>query len=191
VLLGAGLCLAPFVLLAVVAASYVTLDRDVRVLRNHIMEATDANWNTKVQMSVGRMTLGAIGQGLRFINHENMDDARLALRSIKHASVGVYERRSDGQDWSREQLFVETDRAMQQRGWTRMVGVAEKKETVLIYVQDDRDEDEPFEICLAVVNDKEMVVASTTVDAEALGDLIARHTGDDVKHHLRFAKFSR
>jgi hypothetical protein len=139
-------------------------------------------------MSVGRMTLGAIGQGLRFINHENMDDARLALRSIKHASVGVYERRSDGKDWSREQLFVATDRAMHQRGWVRMVGVAEEKETVLIYVQEAMDEEEPFEICLAVVNGKEMVVASTTVDAEALGDLIARHTGDEVKSHLRFSK---
>lgn len=189
VLLGAGLCLAPFVLLAVVAVSYVTLDRDVHVLRNHVMEATDSAWNTKVQMSVGRLTLGAIGQGLRFVDHKDMDDARLALRSVKHASVGVYERRSGGNDWSREQLFVETDRAMQQRGWVRMVGVSEKKETVLIYVQEDLDEDEPFEICLAVVNGKEMVVASTTVDAGALGELVAKHTGDDVTRHLRSAKF--
>lgn len=188
VLLGAGLCLAPFVFLAVAVVSYVTLDRDVRVLRNHVMEATDADWNTKVQMSVGRLTLGAIGQGLRFVDHKDMADARMALHAVKHASVGVYERRSGGNDWSREQLFVETDRAMQKRGWTRMVGVAEKKETVLVYVQDDLDEDEPFEICVAVVNGKEMVVCSTTIDAEALGDLIARHTGDDGKRHLRFSK---
>jgi len=189
VLLGAGLCLAPFALLAVAALSFVTLDRDVRMLRNHVMEATDSAWNTKVQMSVGRLTLGAIGQGLRFVHHKDMDDARLALRSVKRASVGVYERRSGGNDWSREQLFVETDRAMQQRGWVRMVGVAENKETVLIYVQEDLDEDEPFEICLAVVNGKEMVVASTTVDAGALGELVAKHTGDDVKRHLQSARF--
>lgn len=188
-LLGVGLCLAPFVLLAMAVVSYVSLDRDARLLRNHVMEATDAAWSTKVQMSVGRMTLGAIGQGLRFVDHEDMDDARLALRSVRHASVGAYERRSGGNDWSRERLFAETDRAMQKRGWTRMVGVAEKKETVLVYVQDDLDEDEPFEICIAVVNGKEMVVASTTIDAEALGDLITRHTGDDVKRHLRSAKF--
>lgn len=189
VLLGAGLCLTPFVLLAVAVISYVTLDREVRVLRNHVMDATDSTWNTKVQMSVGRLTLGAIGQGLRFVDHKDMADARLALRSVKHASVGVYERRSGGQDWSRERLFTATDRAMQKRGWTRMVGVAEKKETVLIYMQDDLGEDGPFEICIAVVNDKEMVVCSTTVDAEALGELVARHTGDDVKRHLRSAKF--
>jgi len=189
VLLGAGLCLTPFVLLAMAAVSYLTLDRDARVLRQHVMAATDAGWDTKVQMSVGRMTLGAIGHGLRFIDHKDMADARLALRSVKHASVGVYERRSGGNDWSREQLFVETDRAMQQRGWTRLVGVAEKKETVLVYVPGDLDEDEPFEICVAVVSGKEMVVASTTIDAEALGDLIAKHRGDDVKRHLRLAKY--
>ena len=64
VLLGAGLCLTPFVLLAMAAASYLTLDRDVRVLRQHVMAATDAGWNTKVQVSIGRATLGTIGQAL-------------------------------------------------------------------------------------------------------------------------------
>ncbi len=189
VLLGAGLCLTPFVLLAMAAVSYLTLDRDVRVLRQHVMAATDAGWNTKVQVSIGRATLGTIGQALRFVHHKDIADARLALRAVKHASVGVYERTSGGADWSREQLFVKTDRAMAKRGWTRLVGVADKKDTVLVYVHGDLDEDEPLELCLAVVNGKEMVVASTTIDAQALGELVAKHTGDDVKRHLRFAKF--
>ena len=189
VVFGAGLCLAPFLLLGLAAISYLTLDRDVRVLRNHVMEATDTAWDTKVQMSVGRLTLGAIGQGLRLVDHKDMDDARLALRSVKQASVGVYARRAGGNDWSREQLFAATDRAMRNRGWTRMVGVADRQETVLVYVQDDPGAEEPFDICVAVVNGKEMVVVSTTIDATALGDLVARHTGDEVKRRLRSAKF--
>lgn len=188
VLLGVGICLTPFLLLGLAAVSYLTLDRDVRVLRQHVMAATDANWSTKVQMSVGRLTLGVIGQGLRFVHQPNIDDARLALRAVKHASVGVYGRVSGGTDWSREQLFVETDRAMQKRGWTRLVGVADKQESVLVYVQDDLDESEPVEICVAVVNGKEMVVASTTIDAAALGELLAKHAGDDIKGRLHFAK---
>jgi hypothetical protein len=189
VLLGAGLCLAPFVVLAMVAASFLTLDRDVKHLRRHVMNATDAGWSTRVQVSVGRITLGAIGQGLRFVDHKDMADARLALRAVKRASVGVYERTSGGADWSREQLFVETDQSMQRRGWTRLVGVADKKETVLIYVPADMNEDGPVDICLAVVSGKELVVVSTTVDPEVLGELVARHTGDDVRKHLRFTKF--
>jgi len=187
VLLGAGICLTPFLVLGAVALSYLTLDRDVRVLRQHVMAATDANWHTKVQMSVGRVTLGAIGQGLRFVHAKDVDDARLALRAVRHASVGVYERTSGGSSWSREQLFGETDRAMQKRGWTRLVGVADQKEAVLVYVQEDLDADEPVEICVAVLNGKEMVVASTTVDAAALGELVAKHAGDDVKGHLPLA----
>jgi hypothetical protein len=188
VLLGAGLCLTPFLLLGIAAISYLTLDRDVRVLRQHVMAATDARWDTKVQMSVGGFTLGAIRQGLRFIHQPNIDDARLALRAVKHASVGVYERTSGTADCSHEQLFGETDRAMQKRGWIRLVGVSDKKESVLVYVQKDLDEDEPIDICVAVVSGKEMVVASTTIDAAALGELVARHTGDDIKSRLHLAR---
>jgi hypothetical protein len=189
VLLAAGLCLAPFLVLGAVALSYLTLDSDVRTLRKHVMAATDTQWNTKVQMSVGRATLGAIGQGLRFVNHRDMEDARLALRAVKHASVGVYERASDSTDWSREKLFSETDRAMKRRGWTRLAGVAERKETVLIYVQDDPKDDEPIDVCLAVVSARELVVVSTCVDPWVLGDLIERHAGEEMRQHLRFARF--
>lgn len=190
VLLGAGLCLAPFALLAMAAVSYLTLDSDVRTLRRHVMAATDAEWCTRAQVSVGRMTLGAIGQGLRFVDHKDMADARLALRAVKHASVGVYERTSREANWSREELFMKTDRAMQQRGWSRLVGVADRNETVLVYVADDFDKDEPVELCVAVVSGKEMVVASTTIDARALGELVAKHSkGDDLKRQLRIARF--
>ena len=188
VLLGAGICLTPFVVLALVAVSYLTLDRDVAVLRGHVMDATDAHWSTKVQFSVGRVTLGAVRQGLRFVHAKGIDDARLALSAVKHASVGVYSLASGKAEWSREQLFTETDQAMRKRGWTRLVGVADKKETVLIYTPSDMDEDGPVDICLAVVDGKELVVASTTVDAAALSELVARHAGDDLKGHLRFSK---
>ena len=67
-MLGLGLCLAPWLVLAAVVASYLTLDSDVAVLRKQVMAATDAGWSTRVQMSVGRTTLGAIGTGLGFVH---------------------------------------------------------------------------------------------------------------------------
>lgn len=189
VLLAAGLCLSPFLLLGAAAVSYLTLDSDVRTLRRHVMAATDAEWCTRAQVSVGRLTLGAIGQGLRFVDHEDMPDARLAIRAVKHASVGVYERTSPEASWSREDLFVKTDRAMRQRGWSRLVGVADRNETVLVYVADDFEEDEPVEICLAVVNGKKIVVASTRLDARAVSELVVKHAkGDDLKRQLRLSK---
>ncbi|MBI2510542.1 MAG: hypothetical protein HYV96_01070 [Opitutae bacterium] len=178
-----GLCLAPFVILALVVLSFVTLDRDAAALRRHVMIATNADWHTKVQCSVGRLTIGAVRTGMLFVRKPEAADARLALAAVKHASVGVYTRTNDGSDWSREQLFVDTDRAMHKRGWTRLVGVSERAgaEAVLIYVPDDLDEGDPIDICVAVVNDRELVIASTTVDPETLGELVERHTPEHIK----------
>jgi hypothetical protein len=176
-----GICLTPFVLLGLAVASYINLDSDARALRRTVMSATHADWNTKVQFSVGRTTLGAVGTGLWFVNHEHMADARLALRAVKHASVGVYELASQKIDLSREQLFHDTDRAMTKRGWTRLVGVSQKNEAVMVYVADDADEDDPLEICVAVVNGREMVVVSTSVDGDSLNQLIERHAGEDIR----------
>jgi hypothetical protein len=188
VLVGLGLCLAPIVVLAVVVASYLTLNRDAAVLRQHVMAATNAEWNTKVQMSIGSTTLGAIRNGLSFVHDRHVVDAQQALAAIGHASVGVYERSSGPADWSRDQLFVDTDRAMQKRGWSRLVGVVDHKDTVLIYVPRDMKDDGPVDICVAVVSGRELVVASTSVDPAQLTDLVARHSAGDIKGHLRFAK---
>lgn len=188
----AGLCVAPFLVLGAVALSYVTLNRDARTLRNHVMAATDVDWEPKVQMSVGSLTLGAVRHGLGFVDgNGDIDKARDALRAVKHASVGVYER-AGGRGkvtMNRQEFFADTDRAMQNRGWTRMVGVIDGKESVLIYVQEQENDDKPIDLCVAVVSDKELVVASTTIDARALSELVVKHAGADVKKHLRFASF--
>jgi hypothetical protein len=189
-LVAIGLCLTPFVILGAVALSYITLNRDVRTLRNQVMAATSAEWNTKVQVNIGAVTLGAVRLGLQCVDgREEIETARDALRAVKHASVGVYERQAGKVSLDRSRLFLETDRAMQRRGWTRLIGVIDTKEAVLIYTQPDSGEAEPIELCVAVVNEKELVVAATTVDAQALGDLVARHAGSDIKKHIRFAQF--
>jgi hypothetical protein len=187
-LLGLGLCLAPIVVLAIVAASYMTLDRDAAVLRKQVMAATHADWHTMVQMSIGSPTLGAIRSGLGFAHNQDVREARQALAAIGHASVGVYELASESADWSRVQLFVDTDRAMQKRGWTRLVGVVDHKDTVLVYVPQDMSPEGMTDICVAVVSGKELVVASTSVDAAELADFTVHHSKEDVKGHLRFAK---
>ena len=189
VLFGAGICLTPLVLLAIAVVNFLTLDHDAAMLREHVMAATDAGWHTKIQLSVGGITLSALRTGLHFVHHKDIEEARLALGAVRHASVGVYERTSNQAHWSRAQLFADTDQAMARRGWTRLVGVADKKDTVLIYVPQDLDTDGPVEMCLAVVNGKELVVVSTSVDASVLAELVKKHSGDDVKSHLRFAKF--
>lgn len=179
-----GICLAPFVLAALAAASYLTLDSEAAALRRQVMSATHADWDTKVQFSVGRATLGAVRSALWFVRHEDVADARQALAAVRRASVGVYELSAGSPAVSRDALIVQTDRTMQARGWSRLVGVFEAKETVLIYVPDDLDPDEPIDVCLAVLEGRNLVVVSTRVDADEIGALVERHAGPEIKRSL-------
>ncbi len=186
-LFGVGLCLAPVLLLALVALSYITLDRDAAVLRRQVMAASPEGWGTKFQLDVGRTTLGAIRCGLGLVHDRNLADARLALAAVRHASVGVYARTAGKADWSRPQLFAAADRAMGQRGWTRLVGVADPRHTVLVYAARDLAPDEPVAICVAVVEKQKLVVVSTTVDAVLLAELAARHAPGEGNGPLQLA----
>ena len=184
-----GICLTPFVLLGITIASVLTLDRDAATLRRHVMAATDSSWDTKIQFSVGSLLFSAVRTGLLFVHEKGVDDARLALAAVKHASVGIYELQDRHADWSREQLFVQTDRAMQKRGWSRLAGIVDHNDTVLVYISDDLDPDDDVEICIAVVSGKELVVASTRLDPASLMRLVEKHAVGDLRHSLRLAKF--
>ncbi len=75
------------------------------------------------------------------------------------------------------------------RGWTRLIGVIDGKQNVLIYTS-DRGSGDRIDLCLAVVDGKELVVVSTRVDADALAKLVAKHAPADFKSKLRFSKLS-
>lgn len=172
---GLLLMLTPLVVVGVGVLSMVSLDRDAQVLRREVMAATDADWHTKVQVSAGWLTLGAVRTALRFIQHENMDEARIALGAVRKVSVGVYERSGRGEKWSRKELLAKTDERMRQRGWSRLVGVTEKGQAVLVYTSDRVDDGDRLDLCIAVVDGREMVIVSAKVEADSLVRLAERH----------------
>lgn len=180
-----ALVLTPVLLLGVAAASYLTLNRDAAALRKEVMAATDTKWDTKVQLSVGRISLWIVRQGLVFVPKAEVQEAREALRAVRSVSVGVYRPAQKDPTWSRERLFNETDRTMRARGWTRLVGVADHRENVLIYAPDDA---EVGKVCLAVVTGRELVVVSAAINPDALGALVARHAGKHLPRSLAVAK---
>jgi hypothetical protein len=182
--------LFPFVVVGIAAFSYLTLNRSAALLRRQVMAASHTDWDTKLQLSVGRFTLGAVGTGLIFAHDRNIEDARLVLAAVKRASVGVYERHTVRDNGSRAQLFIETDRMMRKHGWSRLVGVAEDDgEMVLVYVPEVGGSGDTIDLCVAVVNGKQLVVVSTTVEAGALAQLVEKHAGRDLKRKLHLAKF--
>lgn len=174
----------PFVFVAVVAASVLTLNRDAAVLRREVMAATQTGWDTKIQLSIGRVAFWTLRQGLAFVpdKDNHLNEARAALQAVKAVSVGVYHPTKLAGTWSRATLFNETDRTMRDRGWTRLVGVAETKENVLIYVPADGADFS--QVCLAVVTGRELVVVSATLDSDALVELIAQHADKHLPRSL-------
>lgn len=187
-----GFCLAPFAVLALVAMSTLSLDRDAAALRRHVIEATDSHWRTKVQVSVGGLTLGAVRAGLAFVRHKDIEKARLGLQAVSHASVGVYQRESVEGVFALGKLLAETDRAMHQRGWSRLLAVGGKRETVLAYVPRQAGEGEVLKVCLAVLKDRELVVVSVDLKADPLAELAELQLSEELsgkfRRHLRPAR---
>lgn len=188
-LLGLVMMVAPVVIVAVGVASMFTLNRDAAVLRREVMAATDTDWHTKVQMSVGGFTLGVVRTGLQFVQADHIDDARLALAAVRRASVGVYESNVRNTNIGYGELLGRADKIMNRRGWTRLVGVAENENTVMVYVSEDSGSEGRLDLCVAVVDGSQLVVVSTTVDADSLLELVETHLPKgELRNKLKLAK---
>jgi hypothetical protein len=156
--------------------SAVHLNRDATALRQQLMLATGADWNTRVQFSVGPLLLSAVRAGVGCL-HDVPPEARAALDAVRSASVGVYGRGHRDAPISRDRLLVAADQAMSRRGWIRIVGVADGGDTVMIYLPADVESSAPSGVCLAVCSDRELVIVAARVEPAALAALAARELG--------------
>ncbi len=181
-----ALALTPCLLLGIAAASFLTLDRDAAALRRRVMATSNSEWNTTVQLSLGRFSLAAIRTGLAYIPKVD-DQAKQALRAIHGASVGVYTLKGAAGTVSRRQLFAEADEAMNRRGYARMVGVCDRGDTVMIYTPTDPSGATTVDLCLAVLNGRELVIVSTSVDATVIAELGRQHSVKELKDNLHLA----
>jgi hypothetical protein len=148
------------------AYNLLTLSRDATALRRGVLDTYAGDSTTRIQLSLDGSLLGLVRTGLIFAPLP--DEARLALKSVRKASVGVYELHDA---MTRSNLMSRADAVMLARGYNRIVGVIEDDETVLIYVPDGADA-ETLDVCLAVMDGKELVVVSARVASEPLMKLI-------------------
>lgn len=183
-----GALLTPFFLLGFAAYSFLTLNSEAATLRGYVMDASNRDWDTQVQVSVGRLSFGMLRTGLSLVPGID-EELRLALRTVRHASVGVYESADRAATWSREELFADTDKAMSRRGWTRLVGVADGRDTVMVYVPEGADLDGTVEVCLAVVEGRNLIVVSACLDGAAIVKLATIHAGRELRTSARHVRF--
>lgn len=165
-------------LLALAAWSYLALPREAAALRDAVMRSTPAEWRTTVQADVGAVTLAAVRAVTGGVEAPGIEDARLALRGVRRASAGVYRRGGGADGAPGAGLVAAADAAMRRRGWERAVAVVERErgDTVLIYTPRVPADDGALDVCLAVLNGRELVVVAATVAPEGWAELIARHT---------------
>lgn len=188
IIAGLVLLVAPVIIVGAGIWSVVTLGKDAAVLRREVMTASGSDWSTRVQLDAGWAILGTARIALRFVQDKHVDDARLALSAVKHASVGVYERRGRDKDMNSAELLASTDKVMQGRGWSRLVGVVDGDQTVLIYTSDKGAKSDKLDLCISIVDGREMVIVSTRVDAGPLMKLVERHASEGFRSKLKLAK---
>ena len=150
------------------AYNLLTLNREATALRRGVLDVYAGGSTTRIQLSLDEAALGLLRTGLIFAPLPA--EARLALKSVRKVSVGVYELNDA---MSRANLMSRADAVMLARGYNRIIGVVEDKETVLIYAPDDADAD-TLDVCLAVMDGRELVVVSARVASEPLMKLIAQ-----------------
>jgi hypothetical protein len=168
-LAGAGLCFAAS---ALAVYNFVTPTREAMTLREELISALphSAHTRTQVQVTVGPVLLGTVRAVASLID-DVPAEARLALRAVRKASVGVYELAGGLEADGRARMVSAADDVMQRRGWTRVVGVNDKENLVLVYVPERDPSGSSERVCVAVCNDEYLVVVSGTISLAPLVEL--------------------
>jgi hypothetical protein len=165
--------------MAMAVASVVScfgLDRDAAALHRRVAAVFGDSLHRRVQLSVGLPGVTAA----RMIVHSIDDvppEARQALAAVKSASVGVYELDAAPEAAARARLLREADEAMNRRGWSRVVGVADGDDTVAVYADPEADADDSQRVCVLVCDHRNVVIVAARADPAPLVALAVAHRG--------------
>jgi len=159
-----------FVLLLVAGVtSYVRLGSDERALRNGLLEAAGP-WERKLEVNLGSFTVGLARTGLLFAKLDSQ--ARTALQTIRAGEVGVYQLKHGRGRIDQAAMLRSADRVMAGRGWDRLVGVVNSDRLVAVYASRKALSPQDFKVCVAVIDDGRLFVASARSNLEPLMELI-------------------
>ena len=159
-----------FGLLAWCIYDVVTLSPEATRLKRAFLSATGKPQSTTVQLSAGPWILGVA----RLVVGQIKDvppEARHALRSLRSVSVGVY--RLDRSQAMNAAALEFSDARMRLQGWRRAVGVRDGGTTVLIYTPEKVGHGEKLKVCLAVLENRDLVLVSGTISGRYLLPLIS------------------
>ena len=166
---GVGLCIC-FAALGYLVYGVVSLSRDARTLKTTVLSSLDVPTDVKVQLSAGPALLGAARHIVPLFQGVPAE-AEAVLRAVKSGSVGVFQLTSSPPG-RRVECVQAAHAAMAERGWSRVVAVNDGSSTVLIYAPNEPSIAETLRFCLAVIEDRNVVIVAAQVDAAELLPLL-------------------
>jgi len=162
--------------LALGVASYFRLSSDTRALRNELTRASGTEWRKQIGLNIGDTTLGMARGTLWFIKGIDRD-VQMALRAVHGVEVGIYELDSASKAPDPAAMLNAADKAMNNRGWERVVGVLDNGQMVCVFVPAKISSANQMKCCVAVLEDRKLIVVSAKADPRPLVEL-ARNKSD-------------
>ena len=157
---------ASIVTVALGVTSYFRLSSDTRALRNGLVESSGVDWHQKIALNVGGLTLGAARGGLSFVHLD--ERARAALQTVRGVEVGIYGLSANEESPDRAAMLKAADKAMNARGWQRVVGVMAEDALVALYVPEKNTTMQRLNCCVMVFDGRQMVLASARTNPQPL-----------------------
>jgi hypothetical protein len=143
-------------------------------LRDELISTLTPSTRTQVQITVGPVLLGTVRTIVGAFDGVP-EEARLAMRAIRGASVGVYKLRREIRSDERTNMFSAADDVMQRRGWTRVVAVNDAENLVLVYLPEGERSGSTEQVCVAVCNEEHLIVVEGSLRMDRLVELVAHH----------------
>lgn len=166
-LAGTLLCLGAATL---AAYNLVTLTRDATRLRDELTSTLTRSTRTQFQVTVGPVFMAAVRTVVGVID-DVPAEARLALKAVRGASVGVYKLRGYVDAGERARMFSAADVVMSERGWTPVVRVIDGESLVLVYLPEGERSGSTEQVCVAVCSGDNLVIVAGGVRMDRLVDL--------------------
>jgi len=167
-------CAAGVLVLGFKIAGVFFLSADARAMQTAMTEAMDWPGEAQIQLSAGPALL-SIGRWAALCIDDIPDEAHHALKAVRHASVGIYQRDRCPSAEERVDMMQTVDDRFTAKGWTRIVIVSDGPDLVMVYAPDDWESDEEVRFCLAVCDGREMVIVSAQARIGPLMELVKPH----------------
>jgi len=158
---------------AIAVTHLLRMGGDAEALCDQVMKASGVEWHTTVQVHAGSLMVGLAKLGLSFV--EVPDEARPFLLSLHAVEVGVYQRKNKTTPKEQSTALAAAEAAMAARGWERLAGVVDGHAAVAVYLPSGPLSENDVNVCVMVLEKRQMVVVSARADLEPLLTLASEH----------------